>query len=38
MSLDVVACLAGDAADAAAWEAHLSDVPMTWLPLDWWRA
>ena len=31
MSIDIVACLAGDAAEVAAWEAWLSGVAMTWL-------
>lgn len=33
MAVDIVACIAGDAAQVAAWEAFLSGVPMTW-----WRA
>lgn len=33
MGIDVVACLAGDAAEVAAWEAWLSGIDMTW-----WRA
>lgn len=31
VSIDVVACIAGDAAEVAAWEARLSGVDMTWI-------
>ena len=32
--IDIQAAIAGDTALMEAWAAHLSGLPMTWLPLE----
>lgn len=34
-AIDILAAKLGRTANEAAWAAWCDDVPMTWLPLDW---